>query len=59
MTAREYLEKGVSFSFETTLSGNNYLQMIVEARKLGYRTCLFYIGTEELGINVARIRPAS
>ena len=30
--------------------------MIVDARKRGYRTCLFYIGTDDLSINVARVR---
>lgn len=36
--AKNYLKKGVSFSVETTLSGNTYLKMLVEAKNLGYRT---------------------
>jgi predicted ABC-type ATPase len=55
-TAETYLEKGVSFSVETTLSGSTYLKMLVEAKKLGYRTCLFYIGTENLDINISRVK---
>jgi predicted ABC-type ATPase len=56
MTAETYLRKGVSFSVETTLSGSTYLRMLVEARRLGYRTCLFYIGTDDLVINISRVK---
>jgi predicted ABC-type ATPase len=55
-TAEAYLKKGVSFSVETTLSGSTYLKMLVEAKRLGYGTCLFYIGTEDLSINIARVK---
>jgi predicted ABC-type ATPase len=55
-SAQDYLGKGVSFSVETTLSGATYLKMLVEAKRLGYRTRLFYIGTADLTINVLRIR---
>jgi predicted ABC-type ATPase len=54
-SAHEYLGKGVSFSVETTLSGNTYLRMLAEARALGYRTCLFYIRTNGLTINIASL----
>jgi predicted ABC-type ATPase len=54
--AESCLEKGVSFSVETTLSGNTYLKMLADARRLGYRTCLFYIGTEDLSINISRVK---
>jgi len=49
-TAENYLKKGVGFSVETTLSGSTYLKM------LGFGTCLFYIGTEDLSINIARVK---
>lgn len=55
-TAENYLKKGVGFSVETTLSGSTYLKMLVEAKKLGFGTCLFYIGTEDLCINIARVK---
>ena len=54
--AAEYLEKGISFSVETTLSGNTYLKMLADAKSRGYRTCLFYVGTEGLSINIARVQ---
>jgi predicted ABC-type ATPase len=55
-SAENYLQKGVSFSVETTLSGSTYLKMLVEAKRLGFRTCLFYIGTESLEINISRVK---
>jgi predicted ABC-type ATPase len=56
LTAAGYLDKGVSFSVETTLSGGTYLRMLSDARKLGYRTCIFYIGTDSLTINILRVQ---
>jgi predicted ABC-type ATPase len=53
--AKELLTKRVSFSVETTLSGNTYLRMLSEAAQLGYRTRLIYIGTRDLKINMERI----
>jgi len=55
-TAESYLKKAVSFSVETTLSGSTYLKMLAEAKKLGFDTCLFYIGTQDLSINLARVK---
>lgn len=55
-TAEGYLAKGVSFSVETTLSGNTYLKMLASAKRLAYSTRLFYIGTEDLSINIARVK---
>lgn len=54
--ARGLLGKRVSFSVETTLSGHSYLRMLADARELGYRTRLFYVGTEDISINIARVR---
>jgi predicted ABC-type ATPase len=55
-SAEAFLAGRVSFSVETTLSGRTYLQMFIRARELGYRTRLFYIGTESVDINIARIK---
>lgn len=54
--AKELLSKGIGFSVETTLSGNTYLRLLADAKKLGYSTRLFYIGTEDMSVNMARIR---
>jgi predicted ABC-type ATPase len=55
-SADKHIEKGESFAVETTLSGKSYLQMMVEARIRGFEVVLVYIGTENVEINVARIR---
>jgi predicted ABC-type ATPase len=55
-TAQGLLTNRVSFSVETTLSGNTYLRMMVQAKRLGYRIHLVYIGTADIAINTARIR---
>jgi predicted ABC-type ATPase len=55
-SAAELLRKAESFAVETTLSGKNYLQMMVEARSRGFEISLIYIGTETVEINLARIR---
>jgi predicted ABC-type ATPase len=55
-SADKHIEKGESFAVETTLSGKSYLQMMVEARIRGFEVVLVYIGTENVEINLARIR---
>jgi len=55
-SAAEHLNKSESFAVETTLSGKNYLQMMLDAKKLGFEVVLVYIGTEKVEINLARIR---
>lgn len=55
-SANAFLTGRVSFSVETTLSGGTYLRMLPRASELGFRTRLFYIGTESVDINIARIR---
>jgi len=52
ITAEGFLQKSVSFSVETTLSGSTYLKMLADAKRLGYHTRLFYIGTTSLSINL-------
>jgi predicted ABC-type ATPase len=55
-SAGKHLGKGESFAVETTLSGRSYLQMMVDARIRGFEVVLVYIGTENVEINLARIR---
>ena len=54
--AEAYLERRESFTVETTLSGRNYLEMMVRARTLGFEIVLVYIGTEDVEINLLRIQ---
>ena len=55
-SAGEHLKERRSFAIETTLAGKNYLQMMPNARSRGYEIVLVYIGTENVEINLARIR---
>jgi len=53
--ASNCLQARRSFAVETTLSGKNYLQMMIEARELGFEVVMVYIGTSNPDINVARV----
>jgi predicted ABC-type ATPase len=53
---RAHLKAARSFSVETTLSGHSHLTMIDEAQALGYRIELNYVGTNDVSINLERIR---
>lgn len=53
--AEAYLRRRESFTVETTLSGKNYLDMMLRARTLGFEIVLVYIGTEDVEINLLRI----
>jgi predicted ABC-type ATPase len=53
--AKQLLHDQKSFVVETTLSGKNYLQMMLDAHSLGFEVVLVYIGTEMVEVNLARI----
>jgi predicted ABC-type ATPase len=55
-SAAEHLAKSKSFAVETTLAGKNYLQMMLDARDRGFEVRLVYVGTENVEINLVRIR---
>lgn len=55
-SAREHIGRVESFAVETTLSGKSYLQMMLDARARGFEIVLVYIGTENVEINLARIK---
>lgn len=55
-SARGHIRKAESFAVETTLAGKHYLQMMLDARSRGFEIILVYIGTENVEINLARIK---
>ncbi|HEX3821009.1 MAG TPA: zeta toxin family protein [Candidatus Sulfotelmatobacter sp.] len=55
-SARKHIQNRRSFAVETTLSGKGYLRMMLEARQRGFEIVLVYIGTENVEINLSRIR---
>jgi predicted ABC-type ATPase len=56
ISAERHIKKGESFAVETTLAGMHYLQRMVDARNRSFEVVLVYIGTENVEINLARIR---
>jgi predicted ABC-type ATPase len=55
-SADDHLHRAKSFAVETTLSGKNYLRMMLDARHFGFEIVLVYIGTDNVETNLARIR---
>ena len=53
--AASHLSGSRSFAVETTLSGKNYLRMMLDARAHGFEIVLVYIGTQAVEINLDRI----
>ncbi len=56
IAAHAHIHRRESFAVETTLSGQGYLRMMIDARARGFETVLVYIGTENVEINLSRIR---
>jgi predicted ABC-type ATPase len=56
ISAGRHIERCESFAVETTLAGKHYLHMMVDTRIRGFEVVLVYIGTENVEINLARIR---
>jgi predicted ABC-type ATPase len=55
-SANDHLHRAKSFAVETTLSGKNYLRMMLDARRFGFEIVLVYIGTDNVETNLGRIR---
>ena len=50
------LDRKESFTFETVMSHASKVELLEKAQKLGYRTYLYYIATEDPEINISRVR---
>jgi predicted ABC-type ATPase len=55
-SANDHLHRAKSFAVETTLSGKNYLRMMLDAHRFGFEIVLVYIGTDNVETNLGRIR---
>jgi|694.fasta_scaffold93865_3 predicted ABC-type ATPase len=53
---REYVNANCSFMVETTLAGNNYLNLMVEVKALGWIVTLIYVGIDNPNTNIQRVR---
>lgn len=54
-TIADFVERGESFSFETTLSGVSYAQMIPAWRASGYVVKLIFLSLPEVEMAIARV----
>jgi predicted ABC-type ATPase len=53
---QKLLEQHTTFTFETVMSHPSKVALLEQAQKMGYRTYLYYIATEDPDINISRIR---
>ncbi|MEI7912909.1 MAG: zeta toxin family protein, partial [Verrucomicrobiota bacterium] len=53
---QKLLENRVSFSFETVMSSPDKVVLLEKSQRLGYRTYLYFIATDDPTINVARVK---
>ncbi len=50
------VEKGLSFSFETTLSGMGYISKIEKWKNLGYEVIIFYLKLPSVDLAIDRVK---
>lgn len=53
---RRYVEKGVVFGFETTLSGRTYLALMRDLKRKGYRAHLFFLWLRDAHLALSRVK---
>lgn len=53
---KKLLERGDSFTFETVMSSEDKIEILQKAQRLGFRTYLYYVATEDPDINLTRIQ---
>lgn len=51
----EFLNRGISFSQETVFSHPSKVAALAKAHEAGYRTYLYYVATDDAGINADRV----
>ena len=53
---KNQLEKGSSFSFESTLSGRTWAHILTEAKTLGYDVIIYFLYLDNVKKNIGRIK---
>lgn len=53
---QKFLERKVSFTFETVMSHPGKVDLLAKAQELGYRTYLYFVATDDPAINISRVR---
>ena len=52
---KTYLQEGISFNQETTLTGNSIINNIRKAKNMGFTVRMYYVGLESADLAVARV----
>jgi len=52
----DYIKKGESFAFETTLSGKTYLKKIKEMKAKGYKIIIYFLKLASVDLAIERIK---
>ncbi len=53
---QKLLKQKTSFTFETVMSHHSKVDILAEAQRMGYRTYLYFIATDDAAINISRVR---
>ena len=53
--SQQYIQSECSFIVETTLAGNNYLNLMREVKLRGWFVVLIYIGINDSNLNILRV----
>jgi predicted ABC-type ATPase len=53
---QKLLEQKISFTFETVMSHRSKVDLLEQAQRLGYRTYLYFVATDDPAINISRVR---
>jgi len=52
----EYVEKGESFAFETTLSGRGYIKKILNWKSMNYKIVIYYLKLKSVKLAIERVK---
>lgn len=52
---KSYLERGIDFNIETTLSGHSVVRFVKDAKRAGYNITLYYVGLDSVELSKERV----
>lgn len=53
---QKLLRQKTAFTFETVMSFHDKVDLLKQAQQQGFKTCLYYVATEDPAINISRVR---
>ena len=55
LLVKQHIEEGKSFVVESTISGSSYIKYAKQARNVGFRTTLVYVGISSAKLSASRV----